>query len=139
MDFRIACGTDAEIISAFLNLADQFHGMAVSPGRRIGLLKLRSQVASKRHDIFQSHGVNFLDFFLYHFSGRGNTGQMRKRRNLMHVLDILCNIQRIAAGSAAGTVGYAHKCRVICCDFLCSRLHGFKAALLFRRKYLKRE
>ena len=126
MHFRVAGTADAEVVSGLLQLPDQLDGMLIIPAAPILIRHVRGNVTAKRHHIFDPRFMDLPDLLPDGIPGGGNACQMRHHRDIVLLLNIFGDIDRIVAGAAAHAVGHAHERRMKGGDPFRRASHRFK-------------
>ena len=136
MYLGIARAADTKI-TAFFQFANELYRMTVMPRRTVGVFHALGNITAQRHNVLNPCRLERGNTLLDRITGRGNAGKMRKGFHSELFLHAPCNIEGIAACTAACAVGNAHKRRRKLRDFFRRRLYAVVYVVRFRGKNLK--
>ena len=137
--FGVACCTDAEVAVAFLEFADEFHGVVVVAVLASLLEEFRGEVAAQGHHVLDAGRLHLLDALVHRILAARDAGEVGEHRDAEFLFEVFRDIEGVVAHAAARTVGYAHEGGAEGGDGFGGRPDAFEAGFLLGREHFERK
>ena len=137
--FRVAGRTDTEVRIAFLEFADEFHGVVVVAVFTPLLDEFRGEVATERHHVLDARSLHFFDALVDGRFVARNASKVGEHRDAEFLLEVFRNIEGVVAYAAARTVGDTHEGGAKGCNGFGGGFHAFEARFLLGWEHFERK